>query len=65
MIDKVVQIGLTFLCHFYMLGFCWKMGEYGELVPKWHGKVRPVCAKIVGEGVEKGFFKVGGGERPI
>ena len=21
MIDKVAQIGLTFLCHFYMLGF--------------------------------------------
>ena len=26
MIDKVAQIGLTFLCHFYMLGFVAEKG---------------------------------------
>ena len=35
--------------------------DYDNILPKWHGKVRPICARIVGEG----FFKVGGGERPI
>lgn len=57
MIDKVAQIGLTFLCRpfcatFICWGFGWKRGGYGELVSKWHEKVRPICAKILGFAVK-------------
>lgn len=49
MIDKVAQIGLTFLCHFYMLGFWVEKG--------W---IWGISAKVAREGICAKIFRICG-----